>query len=48
MRASLSSCAVPVEPAALLLLADLSKVLSDWGRWYVSVPRRSSPMVCPD
>ena len=35
MRASLSSCAVPVEPAALLLLADLSRVLSDWGRWYV-------------
>ena len=33
--ASPSSCAVPVEPAALKLLADLSRVLADWGRWYV-------------
>ena len=32
---SLSSCAVPVEPAAIELLADLSKVLANWGRWYV-------------
>ena len=35
MNASPSSCAVPVEPAAIELLADLSKVLTDWGRWYV-------------
>ncbi len=26
---------VPVQPAALELLADLSKVLASWGRWYV-------------
>jgi hypothetical protein len=26
---------VPVQPAALELLADLSKVLKGWGRWYV-------------
>ncbi|GMR22048.1 MAG: hypothetical protein BMS9Abin37_0374 [Acidobacteriota bacterium] len=35
MSASLSSCAVPVEPAAIELLADLAKVLAEWGRWYV-------------
>jgi hypothetical protein len=26
---------VPVEPAAVRLLADLTKVLPRWGRWYV-------------
>jgi hypothetical protein len=26
---------VPVQPAAVELLTDLSKVLSRWGRWYV-------------
>ncbi len=26
---------MPVQPAALELLADLSKVLAHWGRWYV-------------
>ncbi len=26
---------MPVQPAALELLADLSKVLAGWGRWYV-------------
>jgi hypothetical protein len=26
---------VPVQPAALELLRDLSKVLARWGRWYV-------------
>lgn len=26
---------MPVQPAALELLADLSKVLASWGRWYV-------------
>jgi hypothetical protein len=26
---------VLVQPAAFELLADLSKVLADWGRWYV-------------
>jgi hypothetical protein len=26
---------VPVQPAAIELLTDLSKVLSRWGRWYV-------------
>jgi hypothetical protein len=35
MSALPSFCAVPVEPAAIELLADLSKVLADWGRWYV-------------
>jgi hypothetical protein len=33
--ASPSSSAVPVQPAAVELLTDLSKVLSNWGRWYV-------------
>ncbi len=35
MSASPSSCAVPVEPAAIELLEDLSKVLTNWGSWYV-------------
>ncbi len=26
---------MPVQPAALELLADLSKVLAGWGRWYL-------------
>jgi hypothetical protein len=26
---------VPVQPAALELLADLSQVLARWGRWYL-------------
>ena len=26
---------MPVEPAAVELLSDLSNVLNDWGRWYV-------------
>lgn len=26
---------MPVQPAALELLADLSKILGHWGRWYV-------------
>ena len=26
---------MPVEPAAIKLLADLAKVLVNWGRWYV-------------
>ena len=30
-----SSSIVPVQPAALELLTDLSKVLLHWGRWYV-------------
>jgi len=29
------SSVVPVEPAAVKLLSDLSKVLANWGRWYV-------------
>ena len=35
MSASPSSCAVPIEPAAKELLEDLSKVLTNWGSWYV-------------
>jgi hypothetical protein len=35
MSASQRSCAVPVEPAAIELLSDLSTVLTRWGRWYV-------------
>ena len=34
-HASPSSSVVPVEPAAIALLADLSKVLARWGPWYV-------------
>ena len=34
-HASPSSSVVPVEPAAITLLADLSKVLARWGPWYV-------------
>ena len=30
-----SSFAVPVEPAAIEVLGHLSKVLAEWGRWYV-------------
>jgi hypothetical protein len=49
---------VPVQPAALELLADLSKVLAGWGRWYLfgaqaviayGVPRLSADVdVTPD
>ena len=35
-----SSSRVPVQPAALELLAALSNVLARWGRWYVFGPRR--------
>ena len=35
MRASPGFSAVPVQPAALELLAALSNVLARWGRWYV-------------
>ena len=30
-----SSCAVPVQPAALELLTALAPVLARWGRWYM-------------
>jgi len=26
---------VPIQPAAVELLADLARVLEHWGRWYV-------------
>jgi len=31
----LELCVVPVQPAAIELLRDLSRVLNRWGRWYV-------------
>ena len=35
MRACPSRSAVPIQPAAVDVLSDLSKVLTSWGRWYV-------------
>jgi hypothetical protein len=34
-RGSPHSSVVPIQPAALELLSDLSEVLARWGRWYV-------------
>jgi hypothetical protein len=31
----LSSCVVPIQPAALEVLSDLAPVLRGWGRWFV-------------
>lgn len=36
---------MPVQPAALELLTDLSRVLARWGRWYVFVPEEPERFV---